>query len=343
MKDLRAKGFEIDAATGGTFIADVTDPYHPVAVSFVGYEQGSHNMTVHPSGKYLYNSNSDLITSILPAIEITDITDVAAPKPVGEFDLLTLPGLGTESHDITFSADGNRAYVAALSHGEVLDTTEPGRAARARTIVDPTLNVWHQMEGITIDDPILGERDFIIAEDEVAGAQGTGQCPNGGVHVYDATGDLEAAPVLVGYWNISDVGLTEDSALGTCTAHVFQLDHEQQLMTIAFYNGGVRVVDLSGLVGLALGKNGFGMKELGSFRFPDSDTWAVKAPQMSRDGFYLFGNDHRARLRRLRVQARRGARRAPARWLTREAAAERRREVRRVRRQVLALCLRELQ
>ena len=64
-------------------------------------------------------------------------------------------------------------------------------------------------------------------------------------------------------------------------------------MTIAYYNGGVRVVDLTGLVGVALGKNGIGMKELGFFRFPDSNTWAVKAPSASRDGFYLYGNDHR--------------------------------------------------
>ena len=64
-------------------------------------------------------------------------------------------------------------------------------------------------------------------------------------------------------------------------------------MTIAYYNGGVRVVDLSGLVGVALGKNGVGMKQLGCYRFADSNTWAVKAPSVSRDGFYLYGNDHR--------------------------------------------------
>jgi hypothetical protein len=64
-------------------------------------------------------------------------------------------------------------------------------------------------------------------------------------------------------------------------------------MTIAYYNGGVRVVDLSGLVGVALGKNGVGMKQLGWYRFKDGDTWSVKAPFVSRDGFYMYGNDHR--------------------------------------------------
>ena len=65
-------------------------------------------------------------------------------------------------------------------------------------------------------------------------------------------------------------------------------------MTIAYYNGGVRVVDLSALVGVALGKQGIGgMRQLGFYRFPDSNTWAVKAPSVSRKGFYLYGNDHR--------------------------------------------------
>ena len=33
--------------------------------------------------------------------------------------------LGSESHDITFNADGTRAYSAALSQTLVLDTTDP--------------------------------------------------------------------------------------------------------------------------------------------------------------------------------------------------------------------------
>ena len=35
--------------------------------------------------------------------------------------------------------------------------------------------------------------------------------------------------------------------------HVFEIHEDAQVMTIAFYNGGVRVVDLCGLVGVALG------------------------------------------------------------------------------------------
>jgi hypothetical protein len=302
-EDLEAKGYKPKLAAqenkGATFIVELTDPYNPKSVSMIAFDQPSHNMTVHPSGRYMYNSNSDLITSVLPAVEIVDINDVTKPKQIGEIALKTFPGLGTESHDITFSKDGKRAYVAALSHGEILDTTDPANPSSIGTIVDPSLTVWHQSDPITIKDPILGERTFLVAEDEVAGALGTGQCPNGGVHVYDITGELEQAPVKVGYWNIDEVRPTSDGVGtvvddgGTCTAHVFQLFEKEQIMTIAYYNGGVRVVDLTGLVGVALGKTGVGMKQLGFYRFPDSNTWAVKAPSASRNGFYMYGNDHR--------------------------------------------------
>ena len=334
VEEVQRLGFKPEAVKGyGTYILDITDPYKPRAVSFVPVEQGSHNQTVHPSGKYLYNSNADLMTSVLPAIEIMDIKDPAHPRTVGEFALQTFPGLGTESHDISFSADGRRAYVAALSHGEILDTTDPAKPTSLATLIDPSLNVWHEAEPITITDPTLGKRDFLIAEDEFAGAEGTAQCPNGGVHVYDITGDNEAHPVPVGYWNIDDAGIAPgndlaDAYVARCTAHVFQLHRAQQLMTIAYYNGGVRVVDLSGLVGVALGENGFGMKQLGWYRFPDSDTWAAKTLKADRKGFYFFGNDKRRGFDVYRFEPTAAATRSPGTWLTPEQALQEARRLR---------------
>ena len=38
------------------------------------------------------------------------------------------------------------------------------------------------------------ERNFLIAEDEFAGAAGGPVCPSGGFHVYEITGELEKAP-----------------------------------------------------------------------------------------------------------------------------------------------------
>src|SRR5688500_10693132 len=110
-QEAAALGFETLKSNGqgrnGSFIAEITDPLNPKTVSFVEVTQGTHNGTIHPSGNYLYNSNSDLITSVAsapPAIEVFDITNFAAPAKVTELALPIHPGLGTESHDITFKS-----------------------------------------------------------------------------------------------------------------------------------------------------------------------------------------------------------------------------------------------
>ena len=279
---------EAEEGRNGTFIVDVTKPSSPQTVSFVPVEQGSHNMTVHPSGNWLYNSNSDLITSIEPAIEYFDISNPRAPIKAGELSLPPRPGLGTESHDISFSTDGTRAYSAALSQGVIIDTTDPGAPKLITSFLDPAINVWHQMEDVTV-----GDRQFLIAEDEFAGAAGGPVCPSGGVHVYDITGDKVASPEKVGYWNIDDIRTTSDPA-NTCTAHVFQLHEKAQVMTIAYYNGGVRVVDFSDLAGISLGANNpaGGMKQVGFYRTENADTWSAKTTPVKRGKpFYLYGND----------------------------------------------------
>ena len=280
----------------GTYIADITNPAKPVTVSFVGVPKGSHNQTVHPSGNYLYNSNSQLYTTALNAgIEVYDIRDLRAPKLAAVLPLPPVPGLGSESHDITFNEAGTRAYTAALSHTAVIDTTVVDKPKIISVIVDPTINVHHQSTKVTLTDANLGvTRDFLFIEDELAGAAGFDTCPSGGLHIYDITGPLEAAPVKVGYWNIADLRYpTAEGNVGDpCTMHVFQVHPEAGILTAAFYNGGVRVVDISSIVGVALGGNGVGAKEIAHARFPDSMTWAAKTPRINPDGsFHLFGND----------------------------------------------------
>jgi hypothetical protein len=283
-REAEALGFDVRKPNGagknGTFIVELTNPVAPTTVSFVEIDQGSHNISIHPDGRYLYNSNSDLITSFQPAIEIFDIGDFAAPVKVGELALPTRPGLGTESHDITFSDDGDRAYSAALSQGVVIDTTDPAAPSIVSSWLDPAINVWHQADPYS-----AGGRDFVFVEDEFAGAAGGPVCPSGGFHIYEVTGALERAPKKVGYWNIDDVGPTHDPA-GTCTAHVFDIHERRQLMTVAYYNGGVRVVDLSGLHG------GEGLRQVGFYKTENADSWSAKTPRIERDGsFWLYGND----------------------------------------------------
>lgn len=313
-----ALGFSAAEEKFGTFIADISDPTNPKTVSWVPFAQGSHNHTVDPSGKYIYNSNSDLITSTSPAIEISDISNLRKPRAVGELPLPFIPGLGSESHDITFNEDGTRAYSAALSHTNIIDTTDKENPEIISTIVDPMINVHHQADPVTLTDVDGVDHTYLIIEDEFAGATGTGQCPNGGVHVWDVTD--EALPIKVGYWNIADVGPTADGPMGRCTAHVFDI-HKQgpsnAVMTIAYYNGGVRVVDISNLTGVSLGTQGIGMKELAWYRIPDGDTWSAKTPAIEADGsFWLYGNDIARGLDIYRYAASAEASATPGKWLS---------------------------
>lgn len=294
------KGFVSEDS--GTFIVDITNPYLPELVRFVEIPRGSHNQTIHPSGKYMYNFNNEL-TRGLGFLEYFDITDLENPTKLGELPLET----GIDSHDLSFNAAGTRAYSAAITHTVVINTEDPTKPSVVSTIVDPTLGIQHQSEPVTIEDPILGKRDFLAITDEFAGAAGNGFCPGGGVGIYDVTGTLENNPVRVGYWNIPEFKVA-GAGNGTgeslrCTSHVLRFYPEQKLMTIGWYNAGIRIVDISGLAGASVGVTPdmgipgtgnlpVGMKEIGYHYFPDSESWTAKIHGFDEDGSaYVFSND----------------------------------------------------
>jgi hypothetical protein len=288
----------------GTVILDVTDPANPTSVSFAPVPEGSHNMTVHPSGDFLYNSNSDLLvrtplgansaTSASPKITIFDISTPETPRKVQDFGIPYVPlSLGSESHDITFNADGTRAYSAALSQTLILDTTDPEKPRQIAQILDPAVQVSHGADPITLTKANGDKRELLLVSDEQAGAATGTNCPGGGVHIYDITD--ETAPKKMGTWFI---GETKPST-ATCTAHVFRMHGDQGLFTIAWYDQGVRVVDVAGLADLPVpavpfveSGDGNGIREIGSFTFDSSNTWSFKTNRIATDGsFYGFGND----------------------------------------------------
>jgi hypothetical protein len=166
-QEARALGLFGDGVNpAGTFVVDITDPYDPTTVSFISEVRGSHNQTVAPGGRYLYNSNSDL--NRLPAtIEVFDIADFRSPVKVFTLTLET----GLNSHDITFNEDGTRAYSAALTHTLVLDTTNQAEPKIIGRIVDPAINIHHQSDPVTLVDETTGlPTTFLVVTDELAGA-----------------------------------------------------------------------------------------------------------------------------------------------------------------------------
>ena len=301
-------------AGDGTLIIDVTDPANPVSVSFVAIPGGSHNQTVHPSGSYLYNSNS----GGAGFIEVYDISDLSAPALVTK-----MPTAGDDSHDLTFNGDGTRAYSAALDHTLIINTEDPRNPVVVSAITDPAVTLHHQTDPVTI-----GDRDFVIINDELNGAGGNEYCPGGGLHVYDVTD--EANPEKVGAFFIPEVTAREGAGTGlqgtvTCTSHVFRIYEEQQLLTIAWFGAGVRVVDLSalgdtppvstGVLGQTLTP---GMREVGFYRFvEDSDAWSAKVHRFDEDGSaYIFADDQTRGFDVYRFDATAATSENPGTWLS---------------------------
>lgn len=292
----------------GTILVDLTDPLNPRGLSAVEISTGSHNMTVHPSGNFLYNSNSELVTDTTPTIEIVDISNPTTPKRLPDFAYPFNPSsLGANSHDVAFNSSGTRGYSASLSSTLILDTSNPAAPVLITQIENPRINLEHDVKWLPLRRPNGTVRELLLVGDELAGAAGNGSCPGGGITVFDITGALEKAPKDLGTWFINDTTGTTDTGNGAgaagstrCTAHVFAVYPEQGLLTIGWYQRGVRVLDISGLatfdtavpVPAALGE-GVGIKELGSYHFPDdSDTWSFKTNRIAANGsFFGYGND----------------------------------------------------
>ena len=296
--DFAARGGERFTANG-SLVIEVTDPENPVMVGFAEIGGGSHNMTLDPNGLWLYNSNSDGVVRN-GTIEVISLADPTNPQLVS-----TLTLSGESAHDITFNADGTRAYAAALNHTVVIDTSDLANPTIISEIRDPAVSLHHQADPITI-----GGRTFVVVNDELAGAAGNEVCPGGGLHVYEVTGELEATPVKVGAFFVPEFTVRDGADTGTggtvtCTSHVFRIYEEQQLLVIAWFGAGVHVLDLSGLADVTVAldagitvegeqtQTAMAIREVGYYRFADdSDAWSAKVMDFEPDGSaYVYAND----------------------------------------------------
>ena len=261
----------------GVVAVDISNPAKPRAVGFVKIPKGAHNTTIHPSGKYLYVSDSELTPykddapgSQLGRINVVDVRNL---KKMKEIYTLPLP-TGLSSHDITFTANGKTAYSAAITQTLVIDAENPAKPTIAHTIIDPAINISHGA------DP-TPDGKYLLVTDEQAGAAANGVCNAGGVHVYDIA--TSPVPVKVGFYPFNPANsltATTNSGVLTCTAHVLDYSADGKTFSNAGYAAGVRIVDATALIGMP--------KELGAFTALDADTWSAKQYKSKK---YLFAND----------------------------------------------------
>ena len=261
----------------GVIAVEITNPAKPTPVGFVPIGLGAHNTTLHPSGDFLYVSDSELVPATgRPAGEMTgrinvvDIRDLEAMKEVFTLPLTT----GLSSHDITFNKAGTRGYSAALTQTLILDTTDAAKPSIKTTIIDPAVNISHGAD-------ITPDEKHIYVTDEQAGAAANGVCNVGGVHVYDITNEL--VPVKTGFYAFNPVNsltATTNSNTLTCTAHVLDYGPTGKTFSNAGYAAGVRIISTENRIGVPT--------ELASFTPVDADTWSAK---QYKDPRFLFAND----------------------------------------------------
>jgi hypothetical protein len=277
---------------------DATDLTNPVVLgtpSSLPALKGIHTIVRHPTEPIAYLSNQET-PDRGPVLSILDLSD---PDPTKARAVhVDMPKVGSGPHDITFNADGTRAYVSAVTASYILDTTNPFAPTVVAHIVDPMINIHH--EAILAPN---GRHLFII--DELSGAAVNPQCPGGGVHIYDLT--VEAAPVKVGVFfatdtsNYLDVIASGDPELPVCTAHEGNFSADGTRLILGWYRGGARVFDTSAVMNQSLppGAPVLQVSEVGFATRGGAELWAAKAhPNVPG---YAFGTNQHAGLDVFRV------------------------------------------
>lgn len=264
---------------GGLAVFDITTPASPVRMySYVyslvvplgsspGLRGGAaHNFTWHPTQPVGWISTGDLPGTV-NRIPILDFSDVDNPVLVRQ---ITVEG---GPHDIAFNASGTRAYVAAENNGLVFDSTDP----RNPTLLSATTGPATYVHGL--DPSPDGARLVLTDESLVLGGffhDETAVCPGGGLTFYDIAGDNERHPVPRSYFVADVQGTSPDHR--ACTAHMGEISANSQVMTVGWYLGGVRVVDLS---------DPLLPREIGHAVMPGAEVWAAKLHQ----GPYVYASD----------------------------------------------------
>lgn len=280
----------------GSALVDLGNVYDPTVVGVANQSGGSHNHTMHPDGKYLYISPSlsnpgGAGNSTIP---IWDISDPASPKFVKNF---TTPGNGP--HDVRFSDDGKRAYVASVSTYYILNTEDPANPSLISTIVPPGGTIGH-------DTLVTPDKAFLFLGDE-AGGGAPFPCPGGAIFAYDIRN--ESTPVFLGLAEAGGgpvVGRAIDetppagATVGGCTSHVMELNPDKKSLTLGWYVLGTRTFSFASFynpdgtpkptpqIAAAWGKYGVGLVETGWIIPDSSSTWAAK--QYAKVPGYIFSN-----------------------------------------------------
>lgn len=254
------------AGAAGIAVFDVTDPYEFRPMYSFRTTGGAHNFTFHPTKPYGWVSTGDL-PGLMNHIPVIDFTNVDAPTLAAD---ITVEG---GPHDISFSLDGERAFVASENNHRIYNTADP----KAPTLISRTPNNGTYAHGF---DPTPDRKIAVGTNESLAlggfFAGGTTVCPGEGLTFYSIEGSQESQPMPLSYFLASVQGRASDDR--ACTGHVGKVGNEA--LVTGWYIGGVRVVDFS---------NPSSPTEAGIAVMPGAEVWAAKFYK----GPYVYAADMR--------------------------------------------------
>lgn len=203
----------------GLVVLDVSTPAHPKILSEYtdSLTGGIHNTWFYKNVVYVTNDGTS-------ALHIIDLTDPKHPKQVGRWE--TGDPNNRYLHDVwvhdgimylSYWDDGVQILdVGGLNRGGTPE--KPVFVSKFSYPIGNTHNVWR-------------DRNYLFVGDEIFGCPQCINGPRGYVHVVDLS-DIEH-PVEVGKYEVPEAG----------THNMWAEDGK---LYIAYYNGGLRIVDISG-------------------------------------------------------------------------------------------------
>lgn len=222
----------------GIRLVDISDRVRPREIKFVPTDCGSHTNIVVPKGNkaYVYvqsypASTSGACPSAHGVISVVDITNPAKAKVVSQPSVS--PAVGCHDGAI----DGDLAYMACLTEGQVWDVSDPTQPEILSHIRDVPDAIWHSAD--TSNDGKIAIFGFESIGPGNTSCTGTGQGTAGGLWFYDVSDP--ANPVRLGHF------VPPRLIQGMCTAHNFSTipGIERDALVTAWYAGGFMVVDFS--------------------------------------------------------------------------------------------------
>ncbi|GMR12888.1 MAG: Ig-like domain-containing protein [Gemmatimonadota bacterium] len=245
----------------GIVVLDLTDPAHPTVLSELtdSLTAGIHNVWIMGDVVYAVNDGTN-------AVSIIDMSDPTNPRYAGRWEIR--PGEVDKSlHDVW--AEDGYAYLSYWDDGLVI--LDVGAGTHGGTPTEPTfVSQISYPQGNT--HVAIRDRDYVFVGDEI----GTSDGMRGYIHVIDVA-DIEN-PTEVAKYEVPEAG-----------AHNVWIDDET--LYIAYYQGGLRIVDISGTLRGDLYRQG---REIGMYRTGAPEGKAVVpnspmawGPQVFKDNVFV--------------------------------------------------------